>query len=235
MGSYYSAYIPHNGPDDIARNMRRIGLNRICVCTLELGSTGESMLHNKRVASAVARYPELLSGYATLNGNRKDTLYRQLLDCEKMGLHLGIKLHVYRQEYDITGDYLIPVFQRLNERNAVVLNHWFPQIGITEALVKAYPAITFIQGHPHEGLMPLAVKYENFYMCTCASLAYDHIREITARIGSEKLLYGSDYGVLDAAFGYGPVVFASINDREKQNILGLNMKRIIDRVINPGV
>jgi hypothetical protein len=56
---------------------------------------------------------------------------------------------------------------------------------------------------------------------------------MTAMIGSEKIVYGSDAVVLDTAFGYGPVVFSNITDDEKRNILGRNMKRIIDRVRRP--
>jgi uncharacterized protein len=233
IGHYYASFIPYNNLDDIVNNMERIGISRSCVCTLEIGAIGNHMMHNERVASFVARRPDRLSGYVTINGNNKDCIYSDFMLCEKMGLHLGAKFHIYRQEYDIISEYFAPVFERLNSRNAVVLHHSFGDVGKLEFLLKSYPNISFIQGHPVWNYMTLARKYDNFYMDTCASLAYDHIREMTASIGSEKIVYGSDAVVLDTAFGFGPVVFANITDDEKRNILGRNMKRIIDRIKCP--
>ncbi|MFO7637398.1 MAG: amidohydrolase family protein, partial [Clostridia bacterium] len=175
-------------------------------------------------------FPDKFKGYVTLNMNYKDSLLDELIRGEDNNLKLGIKLHVYRQKYEMDDEALIPVFQHLNRRKAICLHHYFGPAEKLESLLRAFPDIVFIEGHSLNEYDHLVRKYDNLYINTCAQLGYRRIEEHVRIIGSEKIVYGSDFVALDPSFGFGPVAYAKITDLEKRNILGLNMKRILDRI-----
>ncbi len=229
-GYFSQAYMPHDDPDEIAANMDRLGIDKACMCTAGCGMMGNNSLQNDRLLCCVKKRPDKFYGYATLNANEKDSIYEHLLKYEALGLDIGAKMHVNRQDYRITDDFLIPVLKHLNERHAIFLHHCLGTVADVEAVLRAYPEMTFIQGHPVSIYQDLVCKYDNFYMCTCASLAYRDIEDMVRKMGSEKIVYGSDLVALDSTFGFGPVLFADITDNEKRNILGLNMKKLIAKV-----
>lgn len=238
FGSYHPTAIPYGTPGEIVKNMGRLGVDKACVCTSSAGSFGSEMAHNRYVADAVEAFPKQLLGYATLNMNYRESLLEDYLACEAMGLVVGVKMHIYRQdEYGMADDFLHPLYERLNRKHGLILHHDFGPVGPLEDVVKAYPNITFIAGHlgrRTSRYVPLLKRYPNFYNCTCATLRYDEVAEFVNKIGSEKLLYGSDLIVLDSTFGFGPVVYAKISDSEKRNILGLNMDKILRQVTTEG-
>lgn len=234
FGDYYKTVIPYNTPEEIIKNMDRLGIARACFMTLSIGSFGDEMLHNRRVADFVNKYPDRLSGYVTLPMNYKETLLDHYLECEALGLHLGVKMHTYNQNYCITDDYIHPVYERLNKKNGLIVHHDYGPPEPLEELLKTYPNIGFIAGHLGQhtnNYVHLLKKYENFYVCTCATLRYDEVAEFTAKVGSEKIIHGSDFVVLDTTFGFGPVLYAKITDQEKRNILGLNVDRLLKKVV----
>lgn len=230
LGHAFRNYVPYNSFDEIIANMDRIGIDAACVCTFEAGCFANYALHNDLVAEYVNKSKGRLMGYATLNCNYRFEVMKELMRCESMGLNIGVKMHSYRQEYKIDDDFLLPVYEHLNEKNGIVLHHFFGEPERLEILLKAFPGVTFIEGHLLMQYAYLAEKYDNFYIDTCATLACGELKALTGKIGSEKILYGSDFVALDSTFGFGPVVFADITDEEKRNILGRNMRRLLKKI-----
>jgi len=234
FGSFYSTIIPYNTPDEIIKNMDRIGIDKACFCSSSAGAFGNEMLHNQYVADFVNVYPDRLYGYVSLCMNNKETLLDDYLKCEKMGLHIGVKMHTYNQDvYCLTDSFIHPVYERLNEKNGIILHHDYGPPGPMEELLKTYPNISFLAGHLGKSsnqYVKLMNKYENFYNCTCASLRYDEIAEFVKKINSEKIIFGSDFTVIDTTLGFGPILYADITNDEKLNILGRNMEKMLNRV-----
>lgn len=230
VGQSVRSFIPYNSPNEIIDNMDRIGIDKACVCASNAGSYADYRRHNDLVAEYVKQSKGRLLGYITLNCNYKEDVLHEVLRCESMGLNIGVKMHTYRQEYKIDDDFLLPVYKHLNEKEAIVIHHFFGDPARLEPLLKEFPKITFIEGHLLMKYSYIAEKYDNFYINTCASLAFGEIKDLTRKIGSEKIVYGSDFVVLDSTFGFGTVVFADITEREKSNILRKNMANIISKV-----
>jgi len=228
---FHFTYVPYNTPDEIIKNMDRIGVQRACFCTLEVGMIGDHAIHNDRLAAFANAYPDRISAYFTPGLNYRERLLDDYIAYEKKGLNIGMKMHIYRQTFSITDDFLAPVFERINAKRGIVINHDFGPPDRLETVLRDYPDISFISGHPNHNYIPLTKRYDNIYICTCASTAYQDVRNMAAKAGSEKIVVGSDFFVLDTAFGFGSVVFAEITEQEKRNILGLNMKRLLERVI----
>jgi len=227
---FHFTYVPYNTPEEIIQNMDRIGVQHSCMCTLEVGMIGDHTIHNDRLAAFANRYPDRISAYFTPALNYRDRLLDDYIAYEKKGMSIGMKMHVYRQNFNITDDFLMPVFERINAKSGVVINHDFGKNDDLEWVLRNFPDISFISGHPNQGYIPLMKRYDNLYLCTCASSAYQDVRNMAAKAGSERIVVGSDFVVLDTAFGFGTVVFAEITEQEKRNILGLNMQRILARV-----
>ncbi len=233
IGPHSQTYTPKRNPEGAVQRMKHFSIDLACVCAMEPGVLGDPILQNNYVSETVKAYPNNYRGYAILGLNYREGLLDELLRAEFLGLTLGLKMHLYRQQYDITADYLAPVFQRLNERRALCLHHYFGKPEKLEYLLAAYPDITFIEGHFMHTYNDLVRRYDNLYINTCACTELNGIEELADKIGSERILYGSDFTALDPSFGIGPVAFAKITDEEKRNILGKNMEKILKRIKLP--
>ena len=227
---YHFTYVPYNYDAEIIKNMDRIGVKQACVCTLEVGMIGDHVVHNDRLAAFADKNPGRIFAYFTPALNYRERLMDDYIHYEKKGMSIGMKMHTYRQNYKITDDFLMPVFEKINAKNGIVIDHDFGQPDDLAWVLKNFSQITFIAGHPNHNYIPLMKNHDNIYLSTCASTANQDVKNMTAKAGSERILVGSDFVVLDTAFGFGSVMFAEITEQEKRNILGLNMQRLLARI-----
>ena len=99
----------------------------------------------------------------------------------------------------------------------------------------ACPEAVIILGHMGGYLhvdeaMEVAERYPNIYLETSA-MPYPHrIREAVARIGPERVIYGSDGPVCSPRIEVEKVRLAGLDERAERLILGDNMQRIVDGV-----
>ncbi len=234
-GSHHSTVVPYNTNEAIIAEMDRIGVQKACFSTLEIGIVGDNDLHNQALSGFVAQHPQRILGYATVNTNYKDSLLAQYERYFGLGLRLGVKLHTYRQPHCVADECFAPLLEALSRRRAILLDHDFGEVGPLEEALRAYPDIRFLAAHMDgqraPQYIPLLKKYDNFFLGTTATLAYGQLADNVRQIGSEKIIYGSDLVILDSSFGFGPVAFSRITLQEKRNILGLNMKAMLDDIV----
>lgn len=230
-GSLIQTYLPFNNAESIVENMDRIGVDATCFCAQPYGGFGDQHIWNARQAEAVRANPGRFYGYVTLNGNWKDQAMEEFEWGEQNGLTLGLKMHVSRQGYHTTDEFLYPIYEKMNARHAWYLHHHFGTEAELEQLLRDFPQIVFIQGHPGLHYERLVKQYPNMYMSTCAGLKYNGIEELVRHVGAEKLLMGSDSVIFDPTFGIGPVVFAKISEEEKRMILGENAKKLMAQIV----
>jgi len=232
-GSLIQTYIPYNNADDIARNMKRVGVDRTCFCTMPYGGYGDQGLWNDRLIEAVKTHSDCFSGYVTLDGNRQDEVLSELLRGEQAGLTMGIKMHTLRQHYRNTDRFLYPVYERVNSRRGWYLHHDFGTEAELEQLLRDFPDMIFIQGHPHTGYARLIRTYPNMYISTCAGIHFRIVETLVKLFGADKILLGSDSTIFDPSYGFGSVAFADISEADKRKILGENAKRLMDNIKLP--
>lgn len=230
FGSLIQTFIPFNTLPEILENMNRIGIDRTCFCTQPYGGYGDQSIWNNRLADAVSKYPDRLSGYVTLNGNWKDEALEEFERGERGGLTLGLKMHTVRQDYSVTDKFLYPIYEKMDFRHAWYLHHDFGPEKEFEQLLCDFPNIIFIQGHPSLQYQRLVRKYPNFYISTCAGLQYRQVEEMVNCVGAEKLLMGSDSVIFDPTFGIAPIAFADISEGDKRKILGENAVRLLEDI-----
>ena len=94
----------------------------------------------------------------------------------------------------------------------------------------AYPRIKFVLIRYGtccgRNILPLLQKRKNVYFTAEVLLDHMQIEEITERVGSSNLLFGTGYPVLPAAGALGLAIYADIPEQDREGILHGNWEGI---------
>lgn len=143
---------------------------------------------------------------------------------------LGIKIHPTYHGYSIL-EYGDAIFSFADQYEAVVLMH--PQyISDMPSLVDNYPNMKLIIAHlgGQEHIDAVAhSRHGNIYIDTSSSgTAINHIVEYAVeRVGSEKILFGTDTYAF--GFSFGRIAFSPLPLEDKENILWKNAVRLFPK------
>ena len=164
--------------------------------------------------------------WVVIDPRQKET-YEQ---AEKMLSHpkvLGIKIQPVEQQYQIL-DYADELFSFANEHKAVVLMHP-QQILKMPSFVNNYPDMKLIIAHLSSKAYAEVIasaKYGNIYTDTSGSASsLNNVIEYTVnRVGSEKILFGTD--AYSFAFQFGRIALSDLSLQDKENILWKNAMKL---------
>ncbi len=99
-----------------------------------------------------------------------------------------------------------------------------------EKVLDCIPDAAFILAHgggyDFRHIIPLMKKYPHTYTDISLQPA-GNIRELIDAVGSERLLFGTDYPFVNQAFSILSVLRATADEQERVNIFGANAKRIL--------
>ncbi len=229
LGGHAAHYhLPDCDLEGIVRELDRFGTQKICVFSFA-GVNSDETFGNDYVAEAVRRYPEKFIGFTLLNPHRgRDEMLRELERGARLGLR-GIKLIPYYQGYPEEGPLIDVACQWAHERRQIILNHVWGSPAQVERLVSTYSGACFITGHTTTDYAEIMKRFANLYICSCPLCEPRACEEVVAKIGADRLLFGSDLQDLPIAWGLGPILFARISPAEKALILGGNLQYILKR------
>ena len=202
-----------------------------------LGGSGDYTRCNRLTAEVVESYPDRFVGLIVLNPNYLDGMEAEIESCWSSGRFKGIKLHPAIHRYPIDG----PVYRTIYDRAAalqcpVLVHTWgVEDVTLFDVLASDFPRTKFILGHSG-GELPavlkataVAARHPNLYLDTTCTWMYSGLIErMVEGAGSKKIVYGSDAVWNSMSAAVGRIVFAQITDDEKRDILGLNMKRLLE-------
>lgn len=146
---------------------------------------------------------------------------------------VGIKLHPLYHKYALE-DYGDALFSFASQFHAVVQIHPEKEADYILPLADKYPDVTFIMAHlgslEHINAIAGAV-HGNVWTDTSgiASSRNNLLEYAVERIGSEKILFGTD--TYAAGFQRGRVEFARISEADKANILRNNALRLFGETL----
>ncbi len=169
-----------------------------------------------------------------------ETMYRHKDDPQCV----GIKIHPNNSQVYADDESFRPVWEAAKALNLPIMSHtWdtstynpgqkYAFIGLFEKYIREYPEVTFIFGHSggrYNGIkkaIEIGMKYPNAHYDIGGDIwPLGFLEELTDKIGADRILYGSDYQMIEQRPMLGVVYGANISDLEKEKILHHTAARI---------
>jgi uncharacterized protein len=162
--------------------------------------------------------------------------------CINSGFFKGIKLHPWYHRCPLSSSNYDSVFEIANKERLPVLVHSGGTLNLPDFqyalpemflnIARKYKDLALIIGHMGlerwREVSELVIGYENIYLDITMSMPDKARLEFAAgKIGSERILLGTDMPLIDPGISIGLVYGSSLSTNEKENILGFNMLRIL--------
>jgi len=236
--------VPDSDPAGLARHLDELGIDTACV------SSGVAMVSdwkagNDQAVRAVTDYPDRFFGYTFYNPRygpgtpSEKEMLAELERCFAAGLR-GLKLHPDFHRTPADDPSYEPLYRFGHERELPILCHFGPgpltDIPRYAQAVRRYRRAKFILAHSLPGRDRVDACAEAFGGCDnvfyCLANAFEPgvIEHAIARLGADKLLFGTDGCWGSMARRLGLVALAPIEDQPKRLLLGGNMRRIIESI-----
>lgn len=236
IGPWFSMSIPEPDLSGQCRGMDRLGINQALISSM-LGIGPDFQAGNRMVAAITRQYPERFIGYIAVNPNYPAEIGPELEKYYGISGMKAIKIHPTFHNYPLTAPNYQEVFDFANAREGVVLSHTWgvEHIAAFDKIAAEFPKARFILGHSGGELdavqlaLEVARKHDNLFLDLAVSLQYEGIVELFChQVGADRVLFGTDAPLLDPRYEIGRIVYADIGEKEKEKILGLNIKHLLD-------
>ncbi|MCX7795350.1 MAG: amidohydrolase family protein [bacterium] len=235
LGKWYNFY--YDGGDflSMVKIMDRIGMEFAWISAL-IGIGPDYELGNEMVFEAMNAFPDRFKGYVTLSPYFAGKMEDELKKRASQGF-IGIKLHPGTHLYPIDGVNYLYAYKYADEHRWPILIHTWGERDVRTLIevAKSYQNAIFIMGHSGGDLksmllaVDLAKNVDNVYLDLTGSAMYNGIIEYyVERIGSDRILFGTDFPFIDPRPAIGWVKGSKISEGEKLNILKNNAKRILN-------
>ncbi len=233
---------------DMLRFADRMGIERLCTFLgypFNFRGTADQMREqNDQVLGAIRHSQGRVFGYAYMNPNHPQACLDELNRCVRDGPMIGLKFELGQPQCADTPE-MDALIARAGELKAVVMHHtWIKTMGneVGEStpldlvkLARRHPSVTIFCGHIG-GNWELGIRairdVKNLYGDLCGSDPTAGYTEMAIReLGAERVLYGSDVGGRSFASQLGKVMAADIPDSTRHLVLGENLRRLLQPVL----
>jgi predicted TIM-barrel fold metal-dependent hydrolase len=238
MGPWFNFHIPSGDAQGMVRTMDRLGVD-CCIASAHAAIGPDFRLGNEVIAQALAAHPGRIYGYIGVNPNYPaEEMRRELERCRAIPGFVAIKLHPDVHKTAAHDERYAPAWTFAGEQSLPVLSHAgagsaFNAPAQFEAAAERHPNVAIILAHSissqesMDAAIELAARRENVYLDICGSpLLVGALEEAVRRIGSQRILFGTDLPFIDPRPGLGRLAFARISEDDKRDILGRNAARV---------
>ena len=237
MGPLAGGYLPACSPEDMLKIMDRANVAMLCFCSHQAtmvpaaGTSGD--------IAVVQKYPERFKAYHSVVSRHLDP-ERDLADMEQYpDVFVGFKFLADYYKVPISDKRHDPYWEYADKHRLLVLVHtWggsdYNCLRHAEEALERDPNLIFIAGHSFhgkwEGAVELAARYPNLYLELTAVLDDRGVLDyFVDKLGSERILFGTDLPWFATHHGIGAVMSADITDDDRRNILYRNGKKLLER------
>ena len=146
----------------------------------------------------------------------------------------GLKLHPICHGYVVSHSLCYPAIEVAKKHNLPVIIHtsWgeYGEIRFIAKLAQDFKDLQIVIAHliEYKDIFTLIPKYENVAVETSYSTHPRRIRQAVDVLGSERIIFGSDFPCNDTGFELYKIQNAHISDSDKENILYRNALRLLD-------
>jgi len=238
MGSHYGIYMARGEAPEMVAHLKRIGVRHLCFSHHEalFGTEGNAL-----AVEMCRRFPDTLRMYVGINPNFPEKIKRDLAMFDKWQPYaVGLKFLADYHKVPVTDPRYEYALKFASERKLPVLNHTWgtsPYAGgkVMLDLVTKWSEPKFFLGHCIFGEWDYAercVKESagNVWLeLTAVPGERGRIEDLVRRVGSKRILYGTDLPWFDEYQAVGGVVSADITEDDMRNILYRNAESILGK------
>ncbi len=235
--------------DDLIANMDKEGIDVSVVLNIGWRSHELCIETNDYVMEAIARYPNRLAGFCTVQPLASEKALVELERCVQGGVKGIGELRCDIQGFDLADEATMrPIAQVAVEHHLVLLTHSSDPVGhsypgkggitpdILYRFIQNFPDLSVVCAHwggglPFYALMPeVSRALSNVHFDTAASpfLYQDAIFEhMVGIVGADKILFGSDYPLIGQNRIVQSIRSLRLPEEAESMILGGNAERIL--------
>jgi len=203
---------------------------------------------NDYILESVARYPERLIGFCSVQPNSYEAAVAEIERCAKGGMRGVGEIRPDMQLFDLRDELMIPIIEILRKRKLILLTHASEPVGhrypgkgiITPAMlypfIASFPDLTVVCAHwggglPFYALMPeVKQAMRNVFFDTAASpylYSPQVYNQVISLVGSDRILFGSDYPVMTPGRLLKEINSLDLPEETKNLILSGNAQRLL--------
>ena len=236
-------------PGDLIKEMDHLGISEALVYHA-LAKEYSVTVGNERLMEEIASYERLHPCWVILPSHtgeieKPKALIKALLDRSVRAVRMfpspptpppefTLQLHRYPMIETVCGEllealqeYRIPLFLEAQTFLAFPLVSW----ETIEWILKSYPKLPLVIGgirqRDNRAIYALMHRFENLHMDISLYGVHQGIEDFTERFGSERLIFGTGLPVFAGSGCIAQLLYAEIDEAEKQLIAGGNLKRIL--------
>jgi predicted TIM-barrel fold metal-dependent hydrolase len=235
--------------EDMIEVMDKDGVGQSVIMGIGWADSGVAREANDYIIDAVSRFPDRLVGFAGVNPAWGADAVGEINRCADAGLRGVGELHSDSQGFDL-GDQrsMTPLMEAVEARGLIITTHSSEPVGhvyqgkgmtrpeVLWQFIRNFPEATVVCAHwggglPFYALMPeVRESLSNVYFDTAASpflYTPDVFQTVAQLVGADKILMGSDYGLLRPSRLIKQVQESSLTTEDKEAILGGNAERLL--------
>jgi len=238
MHEHQGMYLPSQEPEAMIATMRRCNTRLTVFCShmaLKYAECEEE--YNLRVAQ---RFPAYFKAYhAVIPGKTEFASAVRRME-ENESCYFGFKFHCDSHATPLTDPAYTPFLAYMNARGLPALLHTWGKsendgVDVVREIALRFPNAIFICGHSFHGDWAhgaeIAKECPNlYYELTAIADDYGSIELLCEKVGSERILFGTDLPWFDTHHGVGAVLSADISDEDRRNIFYRNGEKLLSRL-----
>ena len=207
---------------------------------------------NDYILDSISRYPDRLIGFCSIQPKAGDAAIIELERCTKAGARGIGEMRSDVQGFDLADKTIMkPLVDAAMKHNLIFLTHSSEPVGhqyigkgsitpdVLYSFILSFPDLKLVCAHwggglPFYALMPEVAKVlTNVFFDTAATVflyqpqIFPQVSEI---IGSDKILFGSDYPLISQSRIMAQIQSLELAKRDKTKILGGNAQKILNIV-----
>lgn len=243
-GGSWGHWVPYHDAPGIVTTLDRVGIDMMCISAIK-ALASDYVDGNDDMIELTEEFPSRFVGLAVANPRFEDDIDAELTRCFANKGVRGIKIHptTYVHDYPINGSRYEPVWEFAKRQNCPVLTHAgprseYPRCGpdLIADVARRHPEVNILIGHTGsydswislDEHIEITRRHDNLFLETSTmNRFYRAVDYMVQQVGSEKVIFGSDGPFHSIIAEFGSIVYARITQRDKENVLGLNMARLL--------
>lgn len=204
---------------------------------------------NDYILESIARYPDRLAGFCSVQPNSCDAAIAEIERCAKAGIKGVGEMRPDMQLFDLGDEEMMrPLVEVMTRHQLMLLTHTSEPVGhnypgkgnitpdMVYPLITSFPHLTILCAHwggglPFYALMPeVKQAMTNVFFDTAASpflYSPQIYGQVTQLVGADKILFGTDYPLLRPSRLLKEIDSLELPEATKELILSGNARRLL--------